>query len=51
MAWRDPWAKEGEKGHQGLVGNLDHLDLGRKETEVGDCPVLSPVHKEMGHGG
>jgi len=35
LAWKVLWDKEVEKGYQGLEESLDHLDLEKKETEVG----------------
>lgn len=35
LVWRVPWDKEVEKGYQDLEESLDHLDLEKKETEVG----------------
>jgi len=41
LARKVPWDKEVEKGYQGFEGSLDHLDLEKKEIEVGTrCPIL-----------
>ena len=34
LAWRDPWAREGEKAPWDLAVNQGPLGLERKETEV-----------------